>query len=298
MKSITIFVLLIAFFSMELSAQTPIRVDEDSLKLGKAVMPALTVTIPEVNYKETLKAWTKELQSGTKSKIVTDGNNLSIFGARIKEINPNPINVYSSMTTRDSMVMLTVAFEEKKDQYVERKSSETEFNNAKNYLKGFAKNEYLDVAKDQADAEDKKLHDLQKQLSSFERDKARLQKTIESANTTISSEQQNLAVQQNELTAVSNEIVDQNKLLSAPEADAVKKEKTDYVSGLEKRKKKAQSAIETSQDRINKANGEIDKANQEIPKNERAQTDLSEKIENQQAVVARYNNKVKTIKSY
>lgn len=298
MKSLIVSVLLVALLCTGIRAQTPINVEEDSLNFGKAILPGLTVTIPEVNYEQARKAWTRELQSGTKSKLVTDGNDMSIFGARIKEISPNPLNVYSRMTSRDSVVRLTVSFELKKDQYVEKSNSETEVNNAKNYLKGFAKNEYVEVAKYQADAEDKKLHDLQKQLSSLEREKSRLQKTIESGNTTISTERQNLAIQQNELNAVSDEIVAQNTQLSEPAADAVKKEKTDYVSGLEKRKKKAQNAIEDAQDKINKANYEIDKANQEIPKNERAQTDLNEKIENQQAVVAKFNDKLKTIKSY
>ena len=35
---------------------------------------------------------------------------------------------------------------------------------AKNYLKEFAKNQYIDLVKDQADAEDKKLREIQKEL--------------------------------------------------------------------------------------------------------------------------------------
>lgn len=298
MRSISTLLLLMTVSFIGLKAQIPIRVSDDSLDLGKSTMPGITVTIPEVKYEDALKAWTRELQSGTKSKLVTENNSMTIFGAKIKEISPNPINVYSRMMNYDSIVKLTVVFELKKDQYIERSSGETDLSKAKNYLKEFAKNEYLDVAKNQADAEDKKLRDLQKDLSSLEKDKSRLQKSIESSNSTIFSENENLAIQKNELETVSAEIIEQNKQLSSPQADPVKKEKTDYLNDLEKRKKKALNAMESSQEKINKANNEIDKANAEIPKNEKMQEQLNDKIAEQQAVYQKYADKTKTIKSY
>jgi hypothetical protein len=298
MKSISTLLLLVSVSFIGLKAQKPISVTDDSLTYGKSTMPGISVTIPEVKYETALKSWTKELQSGTKSKLVTENNTMSIFGAKIKDISPTPVNVYSRMMGLDSMVKLTVVFELKKDQYIDRSTSETDLQKAKNYLKEFAREEYLDVAKDQEDAEDRKLRDLQKELSSLEKDKSRLQKDIESANSTIYSENQNLTVQKNELESVSAEIVEQNKQLSSPQADPVKKEKTDYINGLEKRKKKALNSIESSQTKINKANNEIDKANAEIPKNEKMQDQLNDKIATQQAVYQRYAEKTKTIKSY
>ena len=242
MKYILILSISLAFFGSAVKAQKPITVTEDSLSFGKESMPGLTVTIPEVSYEKTMKDWTKELQSGTRSKLVKEGNDMTIFGARIKDISPNPLNVYSVMTsTNDSLIKLSVAFELKKDQYIERSTNETDLDKAKNYLKEFAKNEYLELAKNQSDAEDKKLRDLQRDLSSLEREKSRLQKSIESANTIIFNEKQNITLQQNELNAVSGEMVEQNKQLATPEGDAVKKEKTDYLNNLEKRKLKALS---------------------------------------------------------
>lgn len=298
MKSLSALILLALFSLSSLNGQKAIVVTEDSLQFGKAHMPALTVTIPEVNYETTLKSWTKELQSGTKSKLVIENNNLTIFGAKIKDISSTPVNVYSRLVNLDSVLRLTVSFELKKDEYVERTNSEADLNKAKIYLKEFAKNEYLDIAKDQADAEDKKLRDLQKELSSLEKDKNKLQKSIESENSTIYTENDNITTQKNELETVSAELIEQNKQLNTPEGEAVKKEKTDYINSLEKRKKKAQNEIESSNNKINKANNEIDKAKAEIPKNERMQEQVNEKIEKQQAVYQMYADKVKNIKSY
>jgi chromosome segregation ATPase len=298
MKSIFSLIILLAFSCLGINAQKPISVTDDNLSFGQQTLPCLTVSIPEVNYENIMKSWSKELQSGTKSKIVKEGNEMTIFGARIKDISPNPVNVYSKMSSLDSMVKISVVFETKKDEYIEKNANETDVEKAKTYLKNFAKEEYLELAKDQSDAEDKKLHDLQREVSSLEREKSRLQKLIESANTIVFNEKQNLAVLQNELNSVSDEMVEQNKQLSSPDADEVKKEKTDYINSLEKRKKKAESGIESCQDKINKANSEIDKANREIPENDKKQQELSEKVHAQQTVVQIFAEKVKTIKAY
>jgi chromosome segregation ATPase len=298
MKSISTLVFLVFISSIGIKAQKPVLVTEDSIKIGKGRLPGLSVTIPEVNYEKTLKIWIRELESGTKSRIVTENNEMSIFGAKIKEISPNPVNVYSKLTNLDSALQLNVSFEVKKDQYIERASGETDLIKAKNYLKEFAKKQYIDLAKDQADAEDKKLRDLQRELSSLEKEKSRFQKSIQSENATIVTEKDNIAIQNNELATVSTEIIEQNKQLGSMEEGTTKKEKTDYINGLEKRKKKVQSSIESSENRINKANNEIDKANAEIPRNDKMQEQVNDKIEKQQTVYQIFENKIKTIKSF
>jgi len=298
MKSLSTLVLFVLICSTGIKAQKPIVVSEDSLKFGKGRLPGLSVTIPEVNYEKMLKTWTRELQSGTKSKIITENNEMSIFGAKIKNIGPNPVNVYGRMMNLDSTVKLTVAFEVKKDQYIERSTGETELTKAKLYLKEFAKAQYLDLANDQADAEDKKLRDLQKDLSSLEKEKSHQQKTIQSDNTDIVTEKDNITVQNNELASVTAEIVDQNKQLSATEDAATKKAKTDYINGLEKKKKKVQSSIESSQNKIDKLNSEIDKSNAEIPRNDKMQEQANDKIMKQQAVCDKFADKIKTIKAF
>ena len=298
MKSISTLVFLVFISSIGIKAQKPVLVSEDSLKIGKGRLPGLSVIIPEVNYEKTLKIWIRELESGTKSKIVTENNEMSIFGAKIKEVSPNPVNVYSKMTNLDSALKLNVSFEVKKDQYIERASGETDLIKAKNYLKEFARNQYIDLAKDQSDAEDKKLREIQRELSSLEKEKSSLQKSIQSENSSIVTEKDNIAVQNNELASVSAEIVEQNKQLSSTSDGPTKKAKTDYINGLEKRRKKVQNSIESSENRINRANNEIDKANAEIPRNDKMQEQVNDKIEKQQAVYQKFADNIKTIKSY
>ncbi len=70
LKSTLALLLLISFFSVK--AQKPIILSEDSLKIGNSLLPSVSVVIPEVPYEKTLNDWVKTLQSGTKSKVVTD----------------------------------------------------------------------------------------------------------------------------------------------------------------------------------------------------------------------------------
>jgi hypothetical protein len=290
-------VILVLIPFLGINAQKPIIVSEDSLQIGKSLLPGLSVTIPESDYDKALKTWTRDLQSGTKSKVVTENGEMSIFGAKIKAITPNQINVYSKLIKLDSMLQLFVSFETKKDQYIER-SSGPEFANAQDYLKEFAKSQYIDVAKTQADAEERKLRDLQKELSSLENEKSKMQKGIQTDNSNISSEKENITVQNNELNTVNAAIIEQNSQLSTMEEGPAKKEKAAQIKELEKRKKKALNSIESSENKINRADSDVNKATGDIPRNERMQEKVREQIFQQEAVYQRFADKLKKIKSY
>ena len=71
--------------ALNLRAQKPITIMEDSLLVGKYMHPELSVTIPEANYDKTLKNWIKQMEAGTKSKVVTEDGMMTIFGAMLKE---------------------------------------------------------------------------------------------------------------------------------------------------------------------------------------------------------------------
>jgi hypothetical protein len=298
MKSTATLLTIMALSCIGINAQQPIVVTEDSLDFGQSSMPSLSVTIPEANYEEVMKSWKKELESVSKAKTIVNNNEISLYGANLKNVSPQPVNVYSRIASLDSSLLLTVAFEEKKDEYIEKTKSEMTLTKAKEYLKEFARIQYVDVAKDQADVEEKKLKDLQKELSSLEKEKSRLQKSISSDSSALFSENENIRIQKNDLETVSAEIIEQNKQLAAPSSDPVRKEKEKLLNDLEKRKKKALNSIESSQNKISKTSNEIEKAVYAIPKNEELQLEVKEKIAAQQKVYDRYADKIKTIETY
>ncbi|MCJ7447066.1 MAG: hypothetical protein MUO72_05220 [Bacteroidales bacterium] len=298
MKSISIFLLLILIPFFGIKAQNPILISEDSLKVGNNRLPGLSVIIPEIEYENTLKNWIKELQTGTKSTVVTDNGEMSIFGALLKSITENPVNVYSKLIDQDSALNLQVAIEMKKDQYVERATGEAEVAKAKSFLLNFAKVQYVDLVTEQVKAEENKLKDIEKELGSLEKDQSGMQKSIRSNNKMISSEKDRLIVLNNELTSVSAAILEHNTQLSAMEAGDIKDEKVKYIKDLEKQKKKTLKAISSSENKISKAEKSIDNATRAIPKIDNTQERTRKRIADQEAVLQRYVDKLNTIKAY
>ena len=294
---ITIFLFALLPF-IAVNAQKPIVLSEDSIQIGKSYIPSLSVTIPEANFDVVLKDWIKEIESGTKSKVVNENGEMSIFGARIKKINDGDINVYSKLVRLDSMLQLFAAFEVKKDEYIESATGSPAFVSAQQFMKEFAKNKYIDVAKSQADAEEKKLKDLQKELSSLENEKARMQKSIQSNNSRISSENESIILQKNELNTVTAAIAEQNRVLLTMEEGPAKDELVKQIKELEKRKKKAEKGVKNAEKKIGKADTSIDQATGDIPRNERMQEKVKEQIAAQDAVYQRYADKLKKIRAY
>lgn len=138
-----------------LNGQKPIKVIEDSVQFGNYLYPGFNVTIPEADYDRVLKNWVKSQETGTKSKVQTENGEMTIFGALVKQITPAPVNIYSRLMNEDTLTRLLVAIELKKDQYVEPASGDIQLTTAKNFLKEFAKDQYIDFIKDELAAEEK-----------------------------------------------------------------------------------------------------------------------------------------------
>jgi len=288
----------ILMISAALNAQKPIKVLEDSIPIGNYLYPGFNVTIPETNFDNTLKNWVKMQESGTKSKVQTENGEMTIFGAIIKEISAAPVNVYSRLMNEDTLNRLLVTIELKKDQYIEPASGEVQLTAARNYLKEFAKSQYMDVVKEQLSAQEKILRDMENELSSLENRKKRTLKTAENKRSTVNDEQSALSVKQNELGLVSTEISNKNREMIAmrvgPERDAMSAQ----ISELEKRRKKLQNEISSSENKISKAKSDINEANNEVPVNENEQYEIRAKIDTQQAVVQSYVEKLNNVKRY
>jgi hypothetical protein len=280
-----------------LSAQKPIMITEDSVTYGEKKYPGIVVYIPEVGFERTEKNWIKELQAGTKSTVVSENGELLIFGANVKEISPNPLNIYSRVV-QDSILQLQVSFELKKDQFIEKAQGDAELIAARKYLKQFAKSQYVDFVMDEVRVEDRKLKDLTNALSSLQNEKSRKQRSIQSNQANIIKEKDDIVLKNNEVNTVNAEILTQNNLLETMEEGAARVEKATYIKELEKRKKKLLNDIESSENRISRANNEIRQAERDIPVNESEQGALKIKISEQEGVLKTFTDKLAVVKGY
>lgn len=281
-----------------LFGQKPIKVLEDSVQFGNYLYPGFNITIPEANYDKILKDWVKTQENGTKSKVQTENGEMTIFGAIVKEVSPAPVNIYSRLMNEDTLTRLMVCIELKKDQYVESATGDIQLTSAKNYLKEFAKKEYMDVIKEQLAAEEKILRDLNKDLGGLENSKARSQRTAKNKRNTVNDEQEKLLVKHNELNLLSNEIITKNNEMMAMPVGAGRDAMASQVTELEKRRKKLQKEISQGENRISKARSDIDQADRAIPRNENEQSVMKTKIDAQQAVVQSFIDKLNNVKLY
>jgi predicted nucleic acid-binding Zn-ribbon protein len=297
-KFYLIFCLVLMLPALNLIAQKPITIMEDSLFVGKYLHPGISVTIPEANYDKTLKSWIKQIEAGTKSKVVTEDGMMTIFGAMLKKISPNPVNMYSKLVNQDTLNKLMVCIELKKDEYLEPALGDAQMMAARDYLKAFAKDQYIEFIKDEVAAEEKKLKDLTGQLTSLENNYSKTQKNAQSSRTTIANEQDKLAVMNSELSQLSTDIQRQNTDLISMDTGPDKEARASQVKELDKRKKKLQKEISKTENKIKDAESSIAQADESIPLNENEQTVMKQKIDEQTAVLQKFNDKLNTVKLY
>ncbi len=284
--------------ALSLTAQKPITILEDSVLVGNYMHPGLSVTIPEVDYQKTLKNWIKQIENSTKSKVVTEDGLITIFGAIQKKISPNPINIYSRLINQDTLHKLMVCIELKKDQYLEPAVGDAQMTESKDYLKAFAKDQYIEFIKDEVTAEEKKLKDLNNELNGLENSYSKTQKQARSGRSTISNEQELLALKDNELAQVTADLNQQSTSLIGMEEGPDKDAKAAKVKELEKSKKKLQREISNADKQIQKAESSINQADRAMPLNESEQDAMKAKIAEQEAVVQKVKDKLNTVKLY
>jgi chromosome segregation ATPase len=255
--------------------------------------PGLSVTIPEVDYQKTLKNWIKQIETSTKSKVISEDGLMTIFGAIVKKISPNPVNIYSRLINQDTLNKLMVCIELKKDQYLEPALGDAQMTTAKDYLKAFARDQYIEFIKDEVTVEEKKLKELNNENTN-----SKSQRQAKSGRSTISDKQELLALNNNELAQVTADLNQQRTDLIGMEAGADKDTKAAQVKDLEKRKKKLQKEISNAEKKVKKAESSINQADRAIPLNESEQEAMRAKITQQEAVVQKFKDKLNTVKLY
>lgn len=260
-------------------AQKPIKITDDSLKFGSSKMPAFSIVIPEADYDKTVKNWVKELQSGTKSKVVEKGDELSIFGAKLKKVSENPINVYSQIKPEAEGVNLKVAYELEKDKF----QGASDRGNVREYLFDFARDQYLSVANDQLQEEKKKLNELERELNSLQRDQERMEKSIKSNTISLAEEKARLNLLNNDLSDTST-----NVGMAGREPDN---------KDLAKEQKKAEREMKATEKKISKAEEEVRDNERALPENRKQQELARQRVAEQDAVVKKFEDKMDAIKN-
>ena len=287
------------FFLLSISAvkaQQPITITEDSVKFGNRYFPGFWLTIPEVKPATVKTSWIKAIEKGTKSKVSTDNVEMTLFGAILSDITKNSVNIMSKIVDQDSLSMLFVSVETTRDNFIS--SSSEEYSKLNKYLTKYAKDQYVILAKNQLSVEQDNLKDIDKELKSARKNKAKYEKGIQSSEVKITEHNDNIAAKNKELEILEIRISNSSTLLSTMIDDDAKKAKKTELKDLQKKKKSLLKEINSAQNSISKANNAIDDNRKDIDSNDTTQYELTDRISQQKLVVAKYQQKLKTIQAY
>jgi len=277
-------------------AQKPITLAEDSVKFGNRYFPGFWLTVPEVKQETVKTSWIKAIQKGTKSKVATDNNEMSLFGAILPDFAKGSVNIMSKTVDQDSLTMLFVSIETSRDNFVS--SSSEEYAKLNKYLKKFAKDQYVISAKKQLAVQQDILTDLEKGLRSARKNKMKFEKGIQSSEVRITGQNDNIASKNKELEILEIRIGNSSATLSTMEDGDAKKVKKSEFKDLQKKKKSLSKDINTANNTISKAKTSIEDNRTDIESNMVKQKELGDKIIEQKLVVAKFQQKLKTIEAY
>lgn len=297
-KSILISIAVGLFVSFGTLAQKPVSIENKNIVFKHGENPGFIVSIPEVSTELVGKAWTKQQEKFTKSKVQNDGGELSIFGAVVKDVTAEPLNIYSYIKSQDSVCIMYVSFELKPKEYIKEESGEA-FTKAKLFLLNFAKDQYLELANDQLKVQEIKLKRLNNELESTKKDKEKLEKMIVSNGVDVNARNDELVVMRSNVKTLNEELVKQNSQYITLEEGTIKEEKKKYINELEKRIKKTNRDIESSEKKIVELKEEALLAqNEGIPANLKEQERIKAEIEKQNSVVLLATEKCNNIKAF
>lgn len=295
MKNVFLTAVLFLLGMVMANAQQAIEFTEGELEFGNSKCPGIWVNVPEADVTKVKKDWKKLIEKGTKSKALETGNEITIFGAIIKDIIGSPINIYSSVVEQDTTVMLFASVEFSRDQFAV--ANTPEFESLKNGLKQFAKDQYSGIVKEQLSTEEKKLKAMEKEILSLRKEQEKLEKGIESANTSISQETYKIATSQTKLEETNISLEKKNSTSGSVD-EANKKAFAKEVKALENQKKGLEKDIPASETKISKAKTLIEENTVAIPLNKTKQDELGIQINEQKMVVAKFAQKLSNVEAY
>lgn len=283
-----------------LFGQKPIEVSGTEFKLGQVVYSGVQVRIPEASYELVEEMWIKALEKGTKSDVSEAQNGeISIFGAYIKAAGDDPVNIFSQIIPRDSIVELNACIEVKRNEFITENLYESEFNQLKAYMHDFGKEVYTEVVKDQIKAEEDVLSDLEKELKQLQNDQEQMEKQISKEEHKIDVSEDDIRTLESDLAVKNEEIARAKVELSSAGDDPVQKASLkDVLKGLEKDRKKILNSIKKEKKHIVGNEANIDNTQVEIPSLIEQQNQKMQEIEQQRSRVATFENKLESINNY
>ncbi len=283
-----------------LLGQKPIEVSGTSFKLGQDEYSGVQVMIPEAGFEQVEKMWIKALEKGTKSDVSEAHNGeITIFGAYIKSIGDDPVNIYSQIIPRDSTIELNACIELKRNEFITEELYESEFNQLKAYMHDFGKEAYIEEVEEQLEAEENVLKELEKELKSLQHDKESMEKKISKNEHNIMVSDDDIRILDADIAIKNEELARTKVRLGSVGDNLVQRETIEAeIKDLEKEKKKMLKSEQKAKKNIVGYNSDIDNIKLEIPALVEQQNQKMQEIEQQRNTVNLFEIKLTTVSNY
>ncbi len=291
--------ILIPYF---IQAQKSIDILHLPVNMSKGSQPAYQVSIPETNLETVKKEWMKLIRQNTKSKVEEMGQELIIKGTLIKEIYPEPINIYSALVGGDSAIKVIAVFEIDSliftlDESNKTVQNEKTHNAIKKFMRDFAVGQYSSIVQEQVDAEVKKLGALNKELEDLTKQIESDRKEVKSNEQDIKNSQDAIASYEKENERKMGEIDSKKEANAAVKNDPeLRKAAKEQLKSLEKEKSSIENNLEKEQKNIVKYQSKIDELNRSIDNNLTLVEEKKTEITTQEAGIKQVTAKLNGIK--
>lgn len=283
-----------------LLGQKTIEVSGVDFKLGEDEYSGVQVMIPEVDHELVENMWIKEIEKRTKSKVSqAHQGEITIFGAFLKSAGEEPVNIYSQIIPRDSIVELNACIELKRNEFITENLYESEFNQLKAFMHDFGKEAYVEEVEEQLEAKEAVLKVLEKELKTIQNDKESLEKKISKNEHAITVSEDDIRITDADIAIKNEELARSKVRLGSVGDDLIQRETVEAeIKDIEKEKKKMLKSVEKDKKSIVGYNSDIDNIKLEIPALIEQQNQKLEEIARQRNTVNLFENKLTTVTNY
>jgi len=176
-------------------AQQDLVITESVKNMSVGNQSCYVLLIPGSTLKDVTDDWKKYIKKDTKAKPTESNGETSIMGAMVKNISPNPINIYATFLETSNGVQLSAWFSDGAN-FISTQANSDRSVAVQNYLHNFGVQEYKDVVKYQLDQEQKKQKEMEKVYDGFVKDQKKAENNIASHNKDIEKLQGKIADEQ------------------------------------------------------------------------------------------------------
>ena len=292
--TVTLFFICSGFLATYGNVAKKIEVIDVTKVLSFGKQNGIKVNIYQADKKKVEKAWSKAIREKTKSKVENQNNEIFILSTTLEEISPNPVNIYSIINEYPDYVELN-AFVEVNGKFISARTNETAYLGARKFLRDFGVACYKEAVKDELNAEETRLGDLERDMKKLINDNDKLHKNISEEERSIDVSEREIQTNELDQKRARGLIEQQKNQIAKLRHEEQIKEAEKVLKGYEGDLSKLQKQNENMHKDIDKSEAKIRDYKRNIVDNEKEMERKQAEITGQKKVIYAVEKKLQNI---